>query len=131
MKTYSFRLKPGEDLKKELEAFALNNAIKAGIVLTCVGSLTKASLRLADENISKVFEEKFEITALVGTLSKDGVHLHISLADSQGRAIGGHLLVGSTIYTTAEIVIGELESTIFTREYDESTGFKELKINTL
>lgn len=128
MKTYSFRLKPGEDLKKELEAFALNNAIKAGIVLTCVGSLTKASLRLADENISKVFEEKFEITALVGTLSKDGVHLHISLADSQGKAIGGHLLVGSTIYTTAEIVIGELESTIFTREYDESTGFKELKI---
>jgi predicted DNA-binding protein with PD1-like motif len=128
MKTYAFRLKPGEDLKKELEAFALNSAIKAGIVLTCVGSLTKANLRLADENISKVFAEKFEITALVGTLSKEGVHLHISLADSQGRAIGGHLLEGSAIYTTAEIIIGELEGTVFTREYDENTGFKELKI---
>lgn len=42
--------------------------------------------------------------------------------------IGGHLDNDCLIYTTAEIVIGESENFIFTREVNEQTGFKELII---
>lgn len=95
-------------------------------MLTCVGSLAKANIRLADEKVTAFFNEKFEIVSLVGTLSKEGIHLHISIANSEGRVLGGHLLDGCTIYTTAEVIIGEVENLVFSREYDSETGFKEL-----
>lgn len=128
MKTYAIRLQPGQDLKISLENYARENQISAGLILTCVGSLKCATLRLADENIQKTFAEKFEIVSLVGTFSIDGCHLHIGLSDKHGNMIGGHLLEGCTIYTTAEIAIGELDNLIFTRAQDEATGFKELVV---
>lgn len=128
MKTYVIRLKPGQDLKEELKNIVVSENIKAGFILTCVGSLKKAKLRLAEENIEK-FDEKFEIVSLVGTLSQDGIHIHISLADKNGKVIGGHLKEDCIIHTTAEIVIGECEDCTFSRELDKNTGFKELEIN--
>jgi len=129
MKTFALRLHPEQDLKEELIKFTKENNIQAGFILTCVGSLRRATLRMADETIIKDFEEKFEINSLVGTLSQDGVHIHISLSDKEGDVIGGHLKAGSIIYTTAEIIIGELENTKFLRESDKETGFKELLIS--
>jgi uncharacterized protein len=128
MKTHALRLKPGEDLSLELEAFAVENQIKAGLVLTCVGSLTQAALRLADASSSTKFRGPFEIVSLVGTFSLDGAHLHLSISDSQGALYGGHLEEGSLIYTTAEIVLGELENKVFRRVLDPETGYDELVI---
>lgn len=129
MKIYALRLKPNQDLKNELIKFTLNHKIKAGFIVTCVGSLRKATLRLADEKISKNFIEKFEIVSLVGTLCPEGVHLHLSLADRKGNQLGGHLKEGCLIYTTAEIIIGESFEHTFTRKLDEETKFKELIIH--
>ena len=129
MKTYAIRLKPNQDLREELEKFSMSNKISAGFILTCVGSLKKANLRLGCGNITKTFDEEFEIVSLVGTLSPDGVHIHISLSDNEGNTIGGHLMKGCIIHTTAEIVIAETDEYSFSREFDEQTGFKELKIN--
>lgn len=129
MKTHIFRLQPGQDLREELKKFVEENNIQAGFILTCVGSLKKATLRLADENKIRTWDEKFEIISLVGTLSQDGMHLHIGLGDKKGNTIGGHLKEGCVLYTTAEIVIGESEKHKFSRELDENTGFKELKIS--
>ena len=128
MKTSAIRLKPDQDLKKELVSFTSLNNIKAGYILTCVGSLKKAVIRLADNTI-KTFNENFEIVSLVGTISQDGSHLHISLADKDGKVIGGHLKDGCIIYTTAEIIIAESKSFLFSRKPDKQTGFKELIIS--
>ncbi len=128
MKIFALRLRPGQDLRKEIERFTRERGIKAGFIITTVGSLEKAALRLADQNNASSFEGKFEIVSLVGTLSQDGAHLHISLSDSTGRSIGGHLVEGCQIYTTAEIVIGEARGIVFTREADKLTGYKELTI---
>lgn len=128
MKTFTIRLFPGQDLKKELDSLTKRRGIKAGAILTCVGSLAQATLRLADENVVKNFNQKFEIVSLVGTLSQDGMHTHIGLADDRGSTIGGHLKEGCIIHTTAEIVIADLDPVIFKREPDEKTGFDELKI---
>ena len=128
MKIYAYRLKPNQDLKASIENYVRENQIEAGVVLSSVGSLNCATLRLADESI-KTFEQKFEIVSLIGTLSTEGCHLHISLADKDGNVIGGHMKEGCAIYTTAEIVLGEINDLIFTREDDSETGFKELVVN--
>jgi predicted DNA-binding protein with PD1-like motif len=128
MKIFAFRLHPGQDLKKELVAFCSDNKIQAGFILTCVGSLHRATLRLANEDIVKDFEKKFEIVSLVGTLCQDGVHLHISLADDTGSCVGGHLMEGCLVYSTAEFIVGEMEDVTFSRTRDVKTGFQELFI---
>lgn len=128
MTIHAFRLLPGQDLKANIEQYTRDHRIQAGVVLSGVGSLKRAVLRLADES-HKTIEQNFEIVSLTGTLSENGCHLHISLGDRQGQVIGGHLKDGCLIYTTAEIVLGELKDLVFTREPDEHTGFDELTIN--
>ena len=128
LKTYALRLRPGQDLRVELERFVKAKGLRAGLILTAVGSLRKASLRLANQSDATSYDDKFEIVSLVGTLSPDGSHLHLSLSDGTGKTIGGHLVEGCIIYTTAEIVIGELKGLRFTREQDAQTGYKELRI---
>jgi len=68
----------------------------------------------------------FEIVSLVGTLGRDGGHLHLCAADGDGVAFGGHLLDGSLVFTTAEVVVAELTDAEFRREPDPATGFREL-----
>lgn len=72
--------------------------------------------------------QKLEIVSLVGTLNEHA-HLHISLSDKDGRTIGGHAIGDLEVFTTAEIVIGELSDLQFSREMDERTGFPELVIS--
>ena len=128
MQTYSFRLRPGQDLKAELDALVKQQRIEAGAMLTCVGSLTDVTLRLANQDGPSVWQGHFEIVSLVGTLSTNGSHLHLSVSDSTGRTIGGHLLAGCTIYTTAEIVVGVMPGLRYVREPDPTFGYRELVV---
>lgn len=128
-KTHAFRLKPGQDLKKEIEGFVQRAHIEAGWINCGVGSLTRYNIRFANQPGASSDSGHFEIVSLIGTVSINGSHLHISVSDSTGRTIGGHLLDGNTIYTTAEIVIQETNDVTFTREKDGSTPWEELQVN--
>ena len=128
MKVFAIRLKPNQDLKRSLKEFNVQQDIKAGFILTAIGSLKQATIRFANQNNSTVLNDKFEILALNGTLATTGIHLHIAISDKQGKTIGGHLDNGCIIYTTAEIVIGESENFTFLRTLDEQTGYQELEI---
>jgi uncharacterized protein len=131
MKAIALRLNPQQDLKVELQNFVTQHDIEAACIITCVGSLTQAVLRLANQPEGTLYKGRFEIVSLVGTLSKHGSHCHIAIATSTGNTIGGHLLNGCLIYTTAELIIGILPHLKFTRELDETTGYQELTIETL
>jgi predicted DNA-binding protein with PD1-like motif len=128
MKTYAFRLVPGDDLRASIDAFVADRNIQAGVILTCVGNLKSAVLRMADEHVIKSFEGTYEIVSLVGTLEAGNSHLHISISDTEGTVIGGHLKTGSIVGVTAEVVIGELEGTVFKRQLNSATGFEELVV---
>lgn len=128
MQVSVIRLRPMEDLKKSLENFVKENQVQAGIILTCVGSLQVSHLRLANQPQGTTLEGKQEIVSLVGTLALSGSHLHLSISDSTGRTIGGHLLEGCLVYTTAEIAIGILPQLRFARELDTISTYKELNI---
>lgn len=128
MRTYALRLKPGQDVRQQLNAFVNEHQIRAGAMVTCVGSLTQTTLRLANQENPTVYHGHFEIVSLVGTLSTNGSHLHLAVSDSTGRTIGGHLLDGNLVYTTAELVIGVLDNLDFRREPDPTFNYRELTI---
>jgi predicted DNA-binding protein with PD1-like motif len=127
---YAFRLQPGQDLLKSIQEYTVQHQIEAGWVAASVGSLTNYHIRFANQQTGEKGSGHFEILSLNGTVSVNGSHLHIAVADSTGRTIGGHLLEGSTIYTTAEIVIQTSHKHIFSRAKDGSTPWKELQITT-
>ncbi len=128
---HAFRLLPGQDLKQSIDSFVRKTGIKAGWIATCVGSLTEYHIRLANQEKGYGDKGHFEIVSLVGTLSVNGSHLHIALSDSTGKTIGGHLLDGCKIYTTAEMVIGESKDLEFLREKDGTTPWEELQVKQL
>lgn len=88
-----------------------------------------AQLRLAGATEAKAIRGDLEILSLSGTMSPDGAHLHIAVADSRGAVIGGHLCAGSRVRTTAELVVGLLPDWRFNRELDPATGYAELRIS--
>jgi len=132
MKIHAVRFSSGQDLRKEIEAFFQEKNIKAGIILTCVGSLKKAVLRMAgakaDRQVVNKYAGPLEIVSLVGTLGEGGMHLHGSFSNEAGGVVGGHIKEGCIVETTAELVIGEPEDVVFKRDLDANTGFDELNI---
>lgn len=129
MTTVALRLGPGQDLKTELEAFVKRNNLAAVSVLTCVGSLTKVPLRYANQDNYETLTGHFEIVSMTGMLSaQSGSHLHLAVSDTTGRTVGGHFGDGSSVYTTAEVLLGILPSYQFTRELDPKSGYRELVI---
>ena len=129
MKVVPLRLKPGDDLRRTLEAWLGEQQEQAGCVISAVGSLSLAQLRLAGATQATAIHGELEIVSLSGTLSPDGIHLHIAIANSSGTVIGGHLCAGSLVRTTAELVIGLLPEWQFRRELDPATGYPELRIS--
>ena len=128
MKVVPLRLQPGDDLRLALEAWMGAQQEQAGCVISAVGSLSVAQLRFAGASKASTIQGDLEILSLAGTLSPDGAHLHIAIADSSGTVIGGHLCAGSLVRTTAELVIGLLPEWRFSRELDPATGYPELRI---
>jgi uncharacterized protein len=133
MKTITFRLKPGADLKQSIEEKVSEHAVRGGFIVTCVGGLEQAVVRMAgakpDLQDIRTYKGDYEITSLVGTVSVNGVHLHMSFSDNEGVAHGGHLKEGTIIHPTAEIVLGFEEGVSYTREFDSDTGFPELVVS--
>ncbi len=125
---HAIRLIPGEDVKQSLQNFVAAHNIYAGWVITCAGSLTEYNIRFANQGEGSKGNGYFEMVGLTGPLSVAGSHVHISVSDSTGKTIGGHLMDGCKVYTTAEIIIGESSHLLFTREKDGTTPWKELQI---
>lgn len=128
MKIYTKRLVQGDDLKKEIEKLCSLNNIKAGVILSSVGSLNVLSIRVAGATQISEIHEKMEIISLNGTVSYERVHLHISASKVTGEVIGGHLIYNTVIDTTCELVIMEIDDREFGKQYDEKTKFYELLI---
>jgi predicted DNA-binding protein with PD1-like motif len=128
MNCFATRLLPGSDLKKEIFDFFKSKNISSGVILSSVGSLKQAHLRFSDQKMGTLLTGPFEILSLNGTLSLEGVHLHLCISDNKGQTFGGHLLESCLIHTTCELVIAEIHGHTFNRESDPQTKYMELKI---
>ncbi len=128
VRAHTLRLKPGQGLTEELQSWAKTHRIRAAAIVTTVGSLTRVNLRYANQKEAVAEEGHFEIVSLVGTLNEDSMHLHLGVSDGKGATRGGHLMSGNTVYTTAEIVISEIEDADYLREPDSQSGYRELVV---
>lgn len=147
MRIFMTRFEPGTDLKESLTKIANEHEISCGFITTICGSLKKARLRLpSKERTDRVVydrssgeilkdvqvydilevEKILEINAAEGTISKNHIHVHLSLNDEQGKMIGGHLLVGCEVFTTIELAILIVDDISMDRKFDNKTKHKEI-----
>lgn len=131
MRIQPVRLAPRADLRAALEALLGEHGVGAAFVLQGIGSLGVAQLRLAGMAQPLALHADLEILTLAGSLAADGAHLHMTVADAQGRVTGGHVCPGCIVRTTAEVLVALLPGHQFTREDDAVTGCRELGIKTL
>lgn len=133
MHAHAVRLTPGTDLKDALERLARDRGLSAEFILTCVGSLSQARLRMpgapGQAKVFRTYQKPMEIVSLTGPLCLDCLQIHISLSRRDGVCIGGHLVRGCLVHTTAELVIGDLTDLVFRRVEDPATGYRELRVD--
>jgi predicted DNA-binding protein with PD1-like motif len=128
MRQITRRFKDGEDLRGAIERIAKEHAIKAGVIVSVVGSLSHVHLRMAGAKISKEWDGEFEIVSGTGTVSMSDIHVHLSVADVNGAVVGGHLKKGCAVRTTVELVVLAFDDVTYRYEPDEKTGFTELVV---
>ena len=128
METLPFRLSPEMDLREALEVAMTTRLCRAAFVISGIGSLRHARLRLPGSPEPDALDGDLEILTLAGTISPDGSHLHMSVGDAEGRVSGGHVAYGCVVRTTVEVLLLLLPEWAFTRELDPATGFAELVI---
>jgi uncharacterized protein len=128
MEPWALRLAPDADLRRSLEAVLGEQACGAAFVVGGIGSLRLARLRLAGRAEPETVPGDLEILTLAGSVSHDGAHLHMSVADASGRVLGGHVGYDCIVRTTAEVLLVLLPGWSFTRVPDPATGYDELVI---
>ncbi|WP_233838126.1 PPC domain-containing DNA-binding protein [Paraburkholderia sp. ZP32-5] len=128
MQAYPLRLSPRDDVRTAIEHALRERKLQAGYVIQGIGSLDVAALRFAGADTPTEIRGDLEILTLAGSVSPDGAHLHMSIADAQGKVFGGHVTRGCTVRTTVELILVSLAGYSFARESDPQTGFLELVI---
>ena len=135
MKTFPIRLTPGQDLRAALEAAVLAHNCRAAFVLSGIGSLSTAGLRLAGAEQPTRLTGSMEILTLSGPVAAGGdktaSHLHMAVSTATGQVLGGHVAPGCIVRTTAEVLLALLPDWQFTREPDVATGYDELVVRPL
>jgi uncharacterized protein len=118
------RLSPGDDLRRALEEAGAGGAF----VVSGMGSLIDVRLRFAGAPEATLLAGDFEILSIAGAITADGAHLHMAVADGQGRVSGGHVVYGNVVRTTAEILLVSTPAWQLSREHDPATGYTELMV---
>jgi len=128
VKTFMGKLEHDGDLIGELTKICLDNKIKLGKV-EALGAVKKARIGYYDQDKKKYnfieIDKNLEITGLVGNVSLKGgepiVHAHVTFADKDGNAFGGHLAEGTIVFA-CEFYLTSFDGPVYNRGYDEVTG---------
>ena len=131
-RVHVLRVKPGQELAGEIGRYCRQHQIYSGVVIGLIGSVQNAKLNFLKGLPGKYETEEYagplEIVCAQGSIAlKDNdliVHIHMQLS-GQDISRGGHL-AEAIIFSTAEVVIGELDFQL-QRYADEYTGLNELR----
>jgi predicted DNA-binding protein with PD1-like motif len=128
-----FRLEMGDRLMESAQKIAANENVKLASI-SGIGACSKIEMGYFDlsikEYIFKTFEGNMEILQATGNITlKDGEpfpHIHISVANEECKAFGGHLNE-ATISATFEGVITIMDHEIH-REFNEDLGLALMNV---
>ena len=128
------RLLEGDDLAESLKKQADDNGIKAGFFFL-IGTLKHATLGYYNEGKyeNTRVEGPLEIASCTGNVCVDEkgetvIHAHIVVSNKRCEAFGGHLMKGSDVGATAELVMVEVAGLEIQRVFDEKTRLKLWKL---
>ena len=130
-KIHVFRVKPRQELLKEITNYCQKYELYSGVVIGIIGSVEEAQLNflkaLPGKYDSVDYNGPLEIVCAQGSIAlKDDIpiiHIHIQLS-GHDICSGGHL-AKATVFSTAEVTIGELDYQL-RRQTDSYTGLNEL-----
>ena len=129
----AIRLAPGTDLLDGMQEACERYGLRNGVVLSAIGSLEPVRFCDVEALPDKKFgygyggvlelNDTIELTGASGVICSDAegninLHVHICMSDKTGKAYGGHLVQGTKVLMTADIVLGEIEGVSMLREYD-------------
>ena len=109
MHALPLHLEPGSDVRLSLEQLARARGAH-GFVLSVVGNLSQAAFQCPGQAEPTLLHGELEIITLQGTLSAQGVHLHLSVSDSQCQVWGGHLEPGTLVLKGADLLVGSFSA---------------------
>jgi hypothetical protein len=128
------RIFEGEDLAEAIKKRVKQEGIKAGVFLL-IGTLKEAMLGYYKEGqYSPIrLDGPLEIASCMGNIAVDEkgeviIHAHLVVSNEKGEAFGGHLMNGSYVGATAELVMIEGLNVNLQRVLDEKTKLRLLKL---
>lgn len=128
------RLKPGTDVLLGLEEACKRNHINNGVILSAIGSLDGVKfcnpVELPEKKAGYGYGEvlhltgPIELTSAAGIICHDdegntNLHIHMSLSDRYGNAHGGHLVEGTKVLLTVDVILAEIEGLVMGRKFDD------------
>jgi predicted DNA-binding protein with PD1-like motif len=128
------RLLEDEDLAESVKKQAETNGISAGFFIL-IGTLKHAMLGFYKEGKYDTIrlEGPLEIASCAGNVAVNEkgefvIHAHIVVSNEKCEAFGGHLMKGSQVGATAELVMIEATDVEIQRVFDEKTKLSLWKL---
>lgn len=129
------KLEPQDDILESLMKAVKDNSIQTGF-FTAIGAMNTANIGyyIIDQKKYRTITlvGDFEIVSCIGNITlKDGIpmiHAHLVVADSEGRAFGGHLMPGNRISVTGEVFLVEAKTPLI-RKVDEQTQLSLINLD--
>lgn len=127
------RLKPGTDVLLGLQEACERNGINNGVILSAIGSLQDPHFCNPVELPTKAgygYGETLHLTGPIELTSASGIichddegntnlHVHMTVTDRHGNAHGGHLVEGTKVLLTVDVILAEIEGLVMGRKFDE------------
>ena len=127
------RLKPGTDVLLGLQEACERNGINNGVILSAIGSLQDPHFCNPVELPTKAgygYGETLHLTGPIELTSASGIichddegntnlHVHMKVTDRHGNAHGGHLVEGTKVLLTVDVILAEIEGLVMGRKFDE------------
>lgn len=132
----ALRLTPGTDVLLGLTEACKRAGINNGVILSAIGSLDSPHFCDVVELPTKAgygYGETLHLTGPIELTNASGIichddegetnlHVHMTLTDRHGNAHGGHLVEGTKVLITVDVVIGEIEGMVMGRKFSEEMG---------
>lgn len=130
------RLTPGTDVLLGLQEACARAGINNGVILSAIGSLDSPHFCNPVELDTKAgygYGETLHLTGPIELTNASGIichddegntnlHVHITLTDRHGNGHGGHLVEGTKVLLTTDVIIAEIEGLVMGRKYNEELG---------
>ncbi len=105
MEHYFYNFSTGVDVYNSLNELHRHHNCTS-FLISAVGDLSKVSLKCPLNDKPIIFEKKLEIITLSGYLRSTESHIHISVSDENCNIFGGHLLSGTIVLKSLDVLIG-------------------------